>query len=319
MFRKLNIKILGIVFSALLIITVLVTIIDHSTGVNTLKSELFNIDQAQITSVVLQPKMLNGKQIELKKEGDSWKVLSNGKSFTGDINAIEGLIRQVNGLKPLRLAAQTKERWTNFELTDSLATQVQLKGTDGVLATLYIGKFSYQQPKQNMAQQNPYMQQRGTMTTYVRSDNDDEVYAVEGFLGSTANRDADAFRDKTIINADKANINKVDFVTPESSFTMVKNENTWMVNGTALDSTAVAKYLSGIAKLNGSSFPDVKPAGLTHKLTIYSNKGENIEISAALKDEDAVIISSQNTGAVFTDKKDRLFNKLFVSQKSLEK
>ncbi|MCU4165059.1 DUF4340 domain-containing protein [Carboxylicivirga caseinilyticus] len=319
MFRKLNIKLLGLVFLGLLVVTVLVKVIDGSKGINTLKDKLFSVDETKITSVVIQPKMLNGQPIELKKENDSWKVLFEGKSYQGDKNLIESLISQVNGLKPLRLAAQSTERWVNYELTDSLATKVQLMGSGGELATLYIGKFSYQQPKQTaMMQQNPYMQQRGTMTTYVRSGNDSEVYAVAGFLGSSANRDANSFRDKTIVKVDKGSINKIDFTTPETSFTMVKNENTWMVDGTALDSTAVAKYLTEISSLKGTSFVNDNTGSFSHKLTIFSDNGENIEINAIIKDEDVVLTSSQNSGSVFKEKKDRIFKKLFVLKSDLE-
>nr|WP_321410735.1 DUF4340 domain-containing protein [uncultured Carboxylicivirga sp.] len=319
MFRKLNIKLLGLVFLGLLVVTVLVKVIDGSKGINTLKDELFRVDETKITSVIIQPKMLNGKPIELKKENDSWKVLYEGKSYQGDKSLIENLIHQVNGLKPLRLAAQNKERWVNYKVTDSLATKVQLMNSGGELATLYIGKFSYQQPKQTaMMQQNPYMQQRGTMTTYVRSGNDSEIYAVEGFLGSSANRDANSFRDKTIVKLDKESINKIDFATPESSFTMVKNENTWMVDGTALDSTKVAKYLTELSSLKGTSFNNSNSSNYTHKLTIFSDNGENIEINVKIKDEDVILNSSQNSGSVFKEKKDRIFKKLFVSSNDLE-
>lgn len=320
MFRKLKIKTLAIVFIGLLSLTVLVNVMDHTKGVNTLKDKLFAINDDQITSVIVQPKMLQGKQIELKKDNDNWKVLFEGKSYNGDANTINGLINQLNGLKPLRLAALSKERWSGFEVTDSLATQVELMGTSGELAKLYIGKFSYQQPKQNaMMQQNPYMQQRGTMTTYVRTGKDEDVFAVEGFLASSANRNADAFRDKTITKVDKNSIQKITFEFPaDSSFTMVHNEDQWMADGTVLDSTSVARYLSSLQSLKGSSFTDVKPSDYAYKVKIQSDKGDAIEISAKLDGDNVLLTSSQNSGSVFNENKDRTFKKLFISKRSLE-
>lgn len=316
MFRKLNIKTLGIVFVGLLSFTILIKVIDNRKGVNTLKEVIFDVDEQLITSVIVTPKVLQGKQIELKREGDTWKVLVNGNAYNGDVNVIESLISQVNGLKPLRFAAQEKSSWEKFELTDSLSTLVQLMGREGELAKLYIGKFSYQQPKQNsMMQQNPYMQQRGVMATYVRSSNDKEVYAVEGFLASSANRDENAFRDKTILKTRKADVNKIIFDYPaDSSFTMVKNENVWMVDGIALDSASVDSYLNDIATINGSSFSKDTPTSYTHTLKVQLEQGTEIEVGAKLEDEQAYIFSSQNYGSVFKENRDESFKKLFVSK-----
>jgi len=319
MFRKLNIRTLVVVFAVFLVVAILVQVIDNPKGINTLKNELFTINQEEVSSVILQPRMLKGNQIELKNESGNWKVIYDGKAYNGDNNTIESLIRQLNGLKPLRLAAQNKDRWGSYELTDSLSTKVTLKGAEGELAKLYIGKFSYQQPKQNsMMQQNPYMQQRGTMTTYVRSGDDVEVYAVEGFLGSTTNRNADAFKDKTIVKVSKNDINKLAFELPNESYMMVKNENNWMADGITLDSTAVANYLSGITNVKGATFTEEVSQAFTHKLTIYTNKGETIEVKAKLEEEDAIIASSNNVGNVFKEKKENSFTKLFVSKQSLE-
>ncbi|WP_430812816.1 MULTISPECIES: DUF4340 domain-containing protein [unclassified Carboxylicivirga] len=319
MFRKLDIKTLSWVFMALLILTVAVKLVDSNRGVNTLATELFSIDVNTISSVIVKPKMLNGKSIELKKVNGGWRVLSDGKSYNGDASTIDRLINQLNGLKPIRLASQSKERWNKFELTDSLATKVQFMGAEGELAKVYIGKFSYSQPKTNsMMQQNPYMRPQGTMTSYVRYNDEEEVYAVEGFLGSTANRNIDAFRDKTLLNTNKAGIGKIEFSYPaDSSFTMVKNEGVWMSDGIALDSASVANYLSGITSLRGGDFSNDKRTTFTHKAKIYSGNGTVLEVNAAIDDEKAILSTSQNQGTVFKEALSLNFNKLFVSKKEL--
>ncbi len=320
MFRKFNLKKLSIIFAALLIVFVVTRLIDSSKGVNTLKAYLFEVDANDITSVIIEPKVLNGKQIELKKEGEEWKVLKDGKSYNGDANLINNLISQVNKLKPRRLAARNKDKWEKFELTDSLSSLVTLMGGSEELASLYIGKFSYLQAKQNpMMQQNPYYQRPGgTMTTYVRTGDEKEVYAVEGFLGSMINRDVDAFRNKQIVKTTKQDINKITFTYPsDSSFTMVKNEDKWMSNGMELDSVSVDKYLNSIRSLNGSSFTDENPGSFDYSVSIQDNKMKITEIKAALNADEAIITTSQNQGSIFKEKKDRNFDKLFISKVSL--
>ncbi len=321
MFRKLSIKTLSILFVALLATTIVVKTVDNSKGVNTLKTVLFDINTDEVTSVIIHPKMLNGKQIELQKDGDNWRVISDGKNNSADQSIVNGLINQLNGLKPLRLATRDKDQWKKFELTDSLSSMVTFQGSQGELARLYIGKFSYRQSKQAaMMQQNPYNQRpQGTMTTYVRSGDDKEVFAVEGFLASSVNRDVDAFRNKRMTQATKTGIQKISFEYPaDSSFTMVKNENTWMIDGIALDSTSVDKYLSGISRLNGLSFTDNTPSSFSHKVKIQSGT-QSIELNALLEDEEVTITSSQNPGTVFKESKSHNFDKLFVNKEQFIK
>lgn len=321
MFRKLNLKTLSIAFVALLVITIGVKVIDNSKGINTLKGVLFDLDQEQVTSVIVQPRAMKGQTIELKKEGNQWRVLADGQNYNGDASVITGLINQVNGLKPIRLAARDKDRWEKYELTDSLASVVKLMDSNGELARLYIGKFSYQMPKQQpMMNQNPYMRPQGTMTTYVRCGDDNEVYAVEGFLGSTVNRDVDAFRNKQLVKVNKGEINKITFEYPaDSSFTIVKNENVWMSDGITLDSASVANYLSAITALKGTSFTNEAPQNMTHHIKIQTGPMNTIEVQAKLEDDQVILTSTQNPGSVFKENKDRNFEKLFISKQSLEK
>ncbi len=320
MFRKFNLKTLSITFVVLLAFVVITHFIDSAKGVNTLKSVLFDVNTEEVTSVIVYPKALNGGKIELKKDGDNWKTLANGKSYNGDASVITGIINQVNQLKPLRLASRSKDKWEKFELTDSLSSKVELMNGDEVLASLYVGKFSYRQPKQNpMMQQNPYYRPQGTMTTYVRSGDDKEVYAVEGFLASSINRDVSAFRNKQILKVDKSNLSKITFSYPaDSSFTMVKNEDTWMCDGVALDSISVADYLSKITTLSGSSFTDEDAGRYTHTIQIQDNQMSTTEIKALLSNDDVVMTSTQNPGSIFKENKEANFDKLFVSKASLQ-
>ncbi|WP_430932434.1 DUF4340 domain-containing protein [Saccharicrinis sp. 156] len=322
MFRKSNLKTLGITFGVLLAMVVITHFVDQSKGVNTLKSVLFEVNTGDVNTVVVYPKMLDGEKIELKKEGDNWRVLADGKNYNGDAGVITGLINQVNALKPLRLASRSKDNWEKFELTDSLSSKVQLMNNGEELASIYIGKFSYRQANQNamMMQQNPYYRgPQGTMTTYVRSGDDTEVYAVEGFLGSSINRDVNAFRNKQLLKVDKSNLSKITFTyLADSSFTMVKNEDTWMCDGVALDSAKVADYLGRITSLRGSSFTDEIPGMYTHTVQIQDKQMAISEIKALVQSDEVTMTSNQNQGSLFKENKDANFSKLFVSKSELE-
>ena len=156
------------------------------------------------------------------------------------------------------------------------------------------------------------------MTTYVRSDDDDEVYAVEGFLASSINRDASAFRNKQVLKTTAGELSKITFNYPaDSSFTIIKNEDKWMCDGLALDSAKVAQYLSGLRTINASGFTDKKPGSFTHTITMQDNQMQNIEVKAELQGEDAVFTSSQNQGTIFKEDKTRNFDKIFIPKSKL--
>ena len=320
MYRKLNIKTLAITFGVLLLAVIAVKISDSLSHGNTLKDVLFDINTDDVTTIRIYPQSEKGKEITLVKNNGKWVVKYNGATYTGNQNLISTLPEQINKLKPLRLAATKKERWKNFQVTDSLATKVVLENNGKVLAGLYIGKFSYIMPKNQAPQQNPYMRRpQGKMNTYVRTLDDDNVYAVEGFLGMSFNRSADDFRDKTIVSVNKNDLTKLTFSYPaDSSFVLSKKDNKWFIDDTPADSASVADYLNKISHLRGRKFADAGVASFNHSVKIEGQNMEPVTVQAFVSEKGAVITSSQNKGTIFTDddKKD-IVKKLFVSKKEL--
>ncbi|NPA36310.1 MAG: DUF4340 domain-containing protein [Chlorobi bacterium] len=319
MYRKFSIKTLAITFGVLLLAVIAVKVSDSFSRGNTLKNVLFDINTDDVTTIRIYPQTEKGKEITLVKNNGLWSVKYNGATYNGDQNLINSLPGQINKLKPLRLAATKKESWKNFQVTDSAATKVVLENNGKVLAGLYIGKFSYIMPKNRMPQQNPYMRQpQGKMNTYVRTLDDNNVYAVEGFLGMSFNRSADDFRDKTIISANKNDLTKLTFSYPaDSSFVLSKKDNKWFVDDQPADSASVAGYLNKITHLRGRTFADAGVSSFNHSVKIEGNNMEPVTVQAFVSENGAVITSSRNKGTIFTDDKKDIVKKLFVSKKEL--
>lgn len=322
MYRKISIKTLAIIFTVLLLIVAVVKINDSLNKGNTLKDVLFTVNTADVTAIKIYPHSEKGREISLMKSSDKWMVKFNDKTFKGDQKLIKSLIDQINGLKPLRLAAAKSDKWKKFEVTDSLATRVELEKDGKTLAGIYLGKFSYIQPKQQMKQQNPYMQQpQGTMITYVRVPGEDNVYAVEGFLAMSFNRDGNSFRDKVITDVNKNELTKLTFTYPsDSSFVLSKKDSHWFVDDKLADSTLVVNYLNGTAHLSGRTFSENANTAFTHSVKIEGNNMEPVIVQAVMNDkEDALINSTLNKEAVFKDNNMSMFKKLFVSKQKLFK
>jgi len=301
MFRKVNIKLLVIIFVVLLAGVVLVQIVDSKKGNRTFKSDLVEVVAEDVTAIELYPKATGGMLIKLVKENDEWKVESEGETFNADQSTAGRLVSELNNMKPKSVAATNKERWEQFEVTDSLGTRVKLFNGSNLLADVVIGKFSFSQPRK--------------MTSYVRLAEDKEVYGVDGMLGMSFNRNLDSFRDRTVINSNKNDWTKLTFDYPaDSSFVLEKLGEKWMIGEMETDSASVVQYFNSIANLTEGSFASEIPVSSpTHRLTIEGNNMmQKVEISGFFEnDEQFILESNLNPGTFFSNAETS--RKIFVS------
>ncbi len=319
MFHKLNLKTLVIILAVLVAIYVIASMVGGND--RTFRSEIVKVDTAHVTDIYIS--ILKDKaEISLKKTGgpENWEVSSNGSSFVADPNIVKNILSQYVDMKPERIAATSKDKWTQFEVSDSAGTHVILKDGSSELANVWVGKFSYSQPPAQAQQQNPYQQQRGKMTSFVRVNKEDEVYAVDGFLKMTYQKDINSYRQKSLVNVNKDDLTRLVFTGPGfSSFSLTKNDTKWMINGVMADSAKTMRYLNKIAKLSSSDFlpaTALKTGDATYKLTVEGNNFSPVEIKAFPSDTllKYVVTSSANSGAEFNGGKGKLFEKIFVDQ-----
>jgi hypothetical protein len=321
MFRKLNLKTLVIILTVLVAIYFIADMVGGND--RTFRSEIVKVDTANVTDIYIS--ILKDKaEIRLKRTGGpaDWEVSSAGSSFVADPNIVKNILAQFTEMKPERIAATSKDKWAQFEVSDSTGTHVIVKDGNSELANVYVGKFSYSQPPaQAQQQQNPYQQQqRGKMTSFIRVNKEDEVYAVEGFLKMTYQKDINSYRQKSLVNVNKDDLTRLVFNYPGfSTFSLIKNDTKWLLDGVVADSAKTAKYLTKIARLTSSDFlppSTLKTGEATYKLTIEGNNISPIEIKAFPSDTlvKFVMTSSANVGAEFNGGKGKLFEKVFVDQ-----
>ena len=307
MYRKINIKLLAGIFVVLLVVAVMVEMIDMRKGNRTFKQDLVNVNADDVTAIEVNAKSAAGKPVTLKKENDVWKVEADGKTYRADQSVASSMMAQLNGMKPKSLVTNDKDRWDEFEVTDSLGTRVKLFNGKDLLADVIFGKFSYSQPQ--------------TMTSYVRLAGDKDVYGVNGMLGMSFNRNVNSFRDRTLISSNIANWKKLTFTYPaDSSFTLEKINNKWMINGVAADSASVVRYFNSIARLDDSKFAATDPTGQpTHTLKIEGNNNmQPVEITGYYTDAvNFVLGTSQNQGTYFNDPETA--KKIFIPKRKLLK
>lgn len=313
MFNKVNTKQLLTVFLVLLAAVLITVVGGNPKKTRSFLSELTDIDTSAVTALTIYS-VGNEDPVVLEKKDNNWVVVAGETAHNADNRQAEQMLTTLADLTSTRLAAKEKDRWESYEVTDSLATRVQVMTGKKVAADLYIGKFSYSQPPQQAM--SPYgRQQQGTMTSYVRLSGEKEVYAVEGFLRMMFNRSAAEFRDRSVLQAARNQISRISIQMPEEQFTLNKSEDNWMVDGLMADSAAMAGYLSGITRLTSSAFleDDALTTGTpTHTLQVEDANGSRLaEVNAWFRDStDIALTSSVNPGTIFDGAANDLFDKV---------
>lgn len=217
---------------------------NKDAGETTMISDIAVIDTAAVDALIFYPKDYNFNEIQLKKEGDKWNVHYDNRKVVASSTAIQSILAQIAVLKPKRMVAKSNTSWEKYEVTDSTGIRVKVNEDGAEVADLMIGKFIYNQ-------------QTGSGTSFLRRYEDQEVYAVDGFLNMAFNREPGSFRDNQLIYKDAAAWNKITFSYPgDSSFVMMKENGYWLVNGQATDSLASAAYVSSLSRLGSTAFLD---------------------------------------------------------------
>lgn len=317
MFNRIKEKQLIIVLGVLVVILVISMISGNTSKNRSFMGALTRIDTASVSSIIITP-VGDEPEIVLNREGNNWTVDGGDGAWNADNRTARQMLTTLSELTAKRLAAKDKDRWNNFEVTDSLGTRVQVKNGKKTVADLVVGKFSYAPPPQQGGQ--PYMQQQqGTMTSYVRLTGDKEVYAVDGFLRMMFNRQTDELRDRKVLELNRNKLARISFRLPGEQFSLQRSDTRWMIDGLMADSASTAGYLASVYRLNSSAFlpGDEAPSGNpTHTVVFEDTLGVRMaEVDLFFSDSANIALeSSQNPGTLFDGSADGLFEKVIMSK-----
>jgi hypothetical protein len=306
------------ILAGLMVVLALTILIKIPKERATLKDKLIELDTANVYKIIFQPRGKEEDSFEFIKNKGKWNVQQNKIVSTPEKDAVENILQEVQNIRPKSLEAVDKSRWKDFNLTDSLATRVQLMNEKGkILADLMIGKFTYNPVNDPYSRSDPNSVQG---TSFVRLYNEKKVYGVDGFLSFSFSGKFDDYRDKSFLKLKREDVTKISFVMPaDSSFILKKKDSVWHAGDRVCDSLSIANYLNAISYLNGQDFRDnFKPVVnplcdlliegnnlLNISVKCYSGEGEN----------EYILNSSLNPDVYFSSKKDGLFEKLFKSEK----
>ena len=152
--------------------------------------------------------------------------------------------------------------------------------------------------------------------SYVRLNNENEVYVADNFMGMSISPDPNNYRNKQLLSLTTDDITKIQFNYPADS----EVDSVWSIFGSQPDSAATADYLSNIRYVNNSNFVDDVPASALVSPTVSMNISLTNEPDVMVKafqhpEHKWIVHSSDNPMAYFAD--EELVKKLFVGREKL--
>ncbi len=310
--KKVNNKILVGILIGLAVVFALSKVFRSSRLQSNLRTELLSIDTTLVTKVLLYPAAEKSKELQLTREGKKWNIKLENRTAVTELGSVNNALNSFIKLRPLRLVTKKKEKWGEYSVADS-GTRVKVFKGEEMLADVHVGRVGFNQPTDG--QFNP-----NSVFTYVRLTNENEVYAVEGFLESSFNRSYNDWRDKSFLRLKKDLITELQFNYPaDSGFVVTKKDKGWWIGNEQADSLKVNNFLSQLEYKNANGFSDdfspISSANVAIQIKGASGSLATVEgwkraTDWALKSswQPTIYFSSENTGIVTS---------LFESKKNL--
>lgn len=315
--KNLNNRVLIGILAGIILAFTLSKIFRSSRMQRSMPEAIVQLDTATIDAIQVFPSVAFGGKLEFTKENKQWTIIKEKKEAKVEQGSVSNMLSNVVKLIPQKLVTRKKEKWNQYAVGDSSSRVIFLK--DGkVLADLRIGRTQF---NPTSGAQNPYgMGGFGSSFTYVRLNDEDEVYSVDGFLETTFNRSFDDWRDKSFLRLKAEEITRIHFDYPDSGFVAEKKEGRWMVGDIVADSTEMKNYLNQLAFKNAIVFADDFRASKNPDLTLrFEGKSGMLAIVKGWKREtDFVLNTSRQPEVYFSSASSALMNTLFERKVRLQ-
>lgn len=267
------------------------------------RTTLTNIDENGIDRFTIQSGSQN-PLIELIKNDHQWTVKQGTLSAIADSAIVANTLQQLAHIKTTQLVSKSKDEWTKYELNDNTAKIAALYQGSKLQAKVLIGKFNY----------NPNTR---TGVSYARLPQEEDVYALQGFLSASLPKDFNSFRKTDLIAISSDNIKQLDVTINGKHWSLSHNNKKWSGN-TRIDSVKMDYYVKKISHLKARNFAQTNDPSLTSplaELKISSTDDANpFTIKAYQNPEKSneFIIKSNQNDAYFTSDSTGVFKTLFL-------
>lgn len=248
------------------------------------------------------------EEFELKKSGAEWVAVQGDKSVPASSKNVESILGQLSHLTAMRIVTKDVARYNEYEITDSLASKVQVWEGKNQVADLEIGGFRFDQMTRSAF-------------SFIKRTNKPEVYEVDGFLSMGLKARFDQFRDKQLVKASVNDLTLLEWTgNNQQKQAISKEDGAWYYAGMeAVDSSKFSTYLNSLVGAQGNEFSELKStAGLSsvEKLTLTGNNMTEPTVITAYASQDTLkpflITSSVNPDAVFKSDSNGIYKRIFL-------
>ena len=305
-----NNKVLLIIFAALLGIY-LFSKVGSGKKQRSFNPDIVQMDTAQVHRIIFHPRADEGKPVTLERsDKGTWMISKDQRRVKALTNPVRGMLGSLSLVKASRIVAKSQERWSEYELGEEKGNKVKvLDATGNVLADFIVGRFNFNQ-------------QTRSGTSYIRLNDDADIYAIDGFLNMSFGQGFDSYRNSQVLQAEKENLTAISITTEGGAFNASKNANNqWATtDGVAIDSTAMDNYLNQFLNVSGRGFADeANVSQLGAPIRSLSISGNNM-IGGGVKVEcyqgqglaQPFVIRSSMNEALFSSDSTGLYSSLFV-------
>lgn len=321
MFKKMSTTTLLFILGALVLVYLAIELLGKKERSSSFREELVEIDTSAISSI----KIYGNDTLNLQR-GDAglWQVENtHGNMVEAQSTSVRSLISTLMSIKPSRIATKDKAKWSEFSV-DTAGTRVVVHEGKKKTLDLMVGRFGFNQSAMQQQQQRQMMGGRGGMNqfyTYVRLNDENEVYVADQFMGMSLSTDATSYRDTRIWQLTPDSIRSIEFQYPaDSGFVLQQMGQQWQIDGNSVDSASVAQYISTIANLNARDFADqVGQADLGAPVIRLSVDGE---LPAELQfyahpQYNLLITSNRRPETVFADPDSTVYQRVAIARNKL--
>ena len=300
--KNFNNKILIVALLGLVVVFVLTKIFREPGRKSNLDLRAFELDTASVTEIRLHPRK-DTSEVTLRKTEKGWMVFARHGNGKAEAREIMNLLTSLKSLKPERIITRKKENWKQYAVSDSAAVVVKALRGDDELLDLKIGKES-------------------AGTTYARIGDEDEVYALEGYLHDVFDRKISDWRDQTFLHITTQKVDKIVFTYPaDSGFVLEKKNGQWLAANEPADSAKVQDYLNSISAVEHDLFATQQEStgDATVSISITHEGGKEIIVKGWRKSFDEWILhSSVQPGTWFLDRGPKLARDIFIGKSQLQ-
>jgi hypothetical protein len=200
------------------------------------------VDTAAVTRINARSPKTGPDGTVLEKREDQWVVLSGGREFRADEDAVRKILVEFARLKADHLIGSGEAVRKTYNFTDSAATHLEFI-TAGGTVLLTVGKESYNQ--------------QGVPQTAVNVPGEEQVFGINALLQSVRDLSLSALRPHELVTGDPAGWQRVTFTYPaDSGYVLERNGGMWMVDTFPADSDKVAKYFRSLSMSRAQNFAD---------------------------------------------------------------